>query len=104
MITTMGYGSVVMLLSGILKRQLPTGTQIRREPTVGRSFILISPWKLLCLFVRSFICTLRETEGIMKSFARIMKADIILTSIAFPSAASLYPGISRLKQWSEAVF
>jgi hypothetical protein len=33
----MGYGNVVMLRSGLLKRQLPTGTQRRREPEVDRN-------------------------------------------------------------------
>ena len=52
-----------------------------------------------------FHLPLRQTEGFMKSLARIMKAEItiFLTSAAFPSAASLYPGISWLKQWSQAV-
>jgi hypothetical protein len=85
----MGYGNVVMLRSGLLKRQLPTGTR-KDGSTPLYSDIAIET----ALFIRQvFRLPLRQTEGLIKSLADIMKADIIIPD--FSSISKRCVSLSR---------
>ena len=105
MITTMGYGNVVILRSGLLKRQLPTGTQRKREPARPQLHSDIVT-ETAVIIRQVFHLPLRQTEGFMKSLARIMKADIIIPDFSSISKLCIYfsQASPELKQWSQPLF